>query len=217
MSTKITVDFASDVVCPWCAVGLNALEKAIETSGLDITVTFNFLPFELNPRMPPAGENAVAHIIRKYGGNAAQIAKNQERIQALGEEVGFRFDMVKRTHFYNTFDAHRLLFWAGLEGRQHELKHALFSAYFTDGRNVSSVEVLAEVAGSVGLDPARALQVLRSGEYGGDVRELQRLCAAQGIDAVPVVTMNDMFRITGAQSVEYYRRALEKVVQDSAA
>lgn len=215
MSIEITVDFVSDVVCPWCAIGLSALDKAIENLASEVTVKLNFMPFELNPTMPVSGENAVEHIMLKYGSSRAQILNNQQGIRARGEEVGFRFDLVKRTHFYNTFDAHRLLFWAGLEGRQVELKHALLGAYFTDARSLADVETLAEVAGSVGLDPAKALEVLSKQHYSDEVRGLQRLYLGMGINAVPAVILNGTHLISGAQSVEYYQRALSKIARDA--
>jgi predicted DsbA family dithiol-disulfide isomerase len=215
MSTEITIDFVSDVVCPWCAVGLSALDQAIENLAGEVTVKLNFMPFELNPNMPASGENAVEHIMRKYGSSRAQILNNQQGIRARGEEVGFHFDLVKRTHFYNTFDAHRLLFWAGLQGRQAELKHALLKGYFGDGQSLAEVEVLATIAGSVGLDPAMALEVLRTGQYSDEVRGLQRLYLGMGVNAVPAVIINGKHLISGAQSIEYYQRALKKIAQDS--
>ncbi|MDB6145532.1 MAG: 2-hydroxychromene-2-carboxylate isomerase/DsbA-like thioredoxin domain [Pseudomonas sp.] len=215
MSTEITVDFVSDVVCPWCAIGLAALDQAIANLAGEVTVKLNFMPFELNPNMPASGENAVEHIMRKYGSSRSQILNNQQGLRARGEEVGFRFDLVKRTHFYNTFDAHRLLFWAALEGRQVELKHALLGAYFTDGRSLADGETLARIAGSAGLDPVKALEVLSKQHYSDEVRGLQRLYMGMGINAVPAVIINGTSLISGAQSVEYYQRALSKVARDA--
>jgi predicted DsbA family dithiol-disulfide isomerase len=216
MSSEITIDFVSDVVCPWCAVGLSALDKAIENLAGEVTVKLSFMPFELNPNMPASGENAVEHIMRKYGSSRSQILNNQQGIRARGEEVGFRFDLVKRTHFYNTFNAHRLLFWAGLEGRQAELKHALLNGYFGDGQSLADNETLAEIAGSVGLDRAKALEVMSSQQYSDEVRGLQRLYLGVGVNAVPAVIINGKHLISGAQSIEYYQHALKKIAQGSA-
>lgn len=216
VNSMITIDFVSDVVCPWCAVGLSALDKAIENLAGEVTVKMNFMPFELNPNMPAAGENAVEHIMRKYGSSRSQILNNQQGITARGAEVGFRFDLVKRTHFYNTFNAHRLLFWAGVQGRQAELKHALLDGYFGQGQSLADNETLAGIAGSVGLDRAEALEVLRSNQYSDDVRGLQRLYLGMGINAVPAVIINGKHLISGAQSIEYYQQALQKIGQSSA-
>ena len=131
-TTKLKIDFVSDVVCPWCAIGLASLETALDRVGDEIDAELHFQPFELNPQMPPEGEDITEHLSRKYGIDAAQIARNREAIRQRGAGVGFRFGPRERT--YNTFDAHRLLHWAGLEGRQHELKRALLAAYHSEGR-----------------------------------------------------------------------------------
>ncbi len=125
------IDFVSDVACPWCAVGLHALEEALRRIGPTLQVELHFQPFELNPQMPPEGEDLVQHLARKYGATREQLAATHATLRQRGEEVGFQFG--HRERIWNTFDAHRLLYWAGLEGRQRELKHALLSAYHTHG------------------------------------------------------------------------------------
>ena len=141
------IDFVSDVSCPWCAIGLNALEQALARLDGQVRAELHFQPFELNPQMPPDGEDIVEHLTRKYGITPAQVERNSEAIRQRGETVGFTFGKGKRRRTYNTFDAHRLLHWAGLEGRQRELKHALLRAYFTDGENPSDHPLLVRVAG----------------------------------------------------------------------
>jgi predicted DsbA family dithiol-disulfide isomerase len=131
MTQSVTIDFVSDVVCPWCALGATALEQAIENLAGEVPVELTFKPFELNPDMPAEGENAVKHMMRKYGRSAEEVASGKEMLMARGQAIGFQFDLEKRSHFYNTFDAHRLLFWALQEGRQIELKKGLLRAYFT--------------------------------------------------------------------------------------
>lgn len=135
---KLRIDFVSDVSCPWCAVGLHSLEQALARLDGEVEAELHFQPFELNPQMAPEGEDVGEHIAKKYGMTAAQMAQNREGIRQRGEAVGFTFNMDSRDRIYNTFDAHRLLHWAELEGRQQALKHALFTAYFTDGEDVSS-------------------------------------------------------------------------------
>jgi len=212
MSQPIKIDFVSDVACPWCAVGLRSLEEAMaRVEGLQVEL--NFQPFELNPQMPPEGEDAVEHLTRKYGITAEQAASNGEAIRARGAELGFEFRMDKRSHVYNTFDAHRLLHWAQSqgEGRQLALKHALLRAYFTEGQNVSSAETLANVAESVDLDGARARQILASDEFAEDVRQQQRFYREQGISAVPSVIFNDRHLVQGGQPVELFEQALRQL------
>ncbi|NUO76031.1 MAG: DsbA family oxidoreductase [Lysobacter sp.] len=211
MSQPLKVDFVSDVSCPWCAVGLKSLEQAIARVGGDIDVELHFQPFELNPQMGPQGQDIDEHLIEKYGSTPAQLAQNREALRQRGAALGFEFNL--RNRIYNTFDAHRLLHWAALEGGEHEraLKHALLRAYFTDGRDVSAHETLAEVAASVGLDASRARQILASGEYADEVRAQERHYQSQGISAVPSVIINDRHLIQGGQPVELFERALRQI------
>ena len=168
MPAPIRIDFVSDVSCPWCAVGLKALEQAIQTTGAEVQI--HFQPFELNPQMAPEGEDATEHLVRKYGLTPEQLERNREMIRSRGTPLGFAFGQRRRIH--NTFDAHRLLHWAGLEGTdlQHALKHALLRAYHTDGEDVGSHDVLARIATSAGLDAQRARAILASDEFSDEVR-----------------------------------------------
>lgn len=213
MSVPVKIDFVSDVACPWCAVGLKSLEAAIARVGDELDVELRFQPFELNPQMPAEGEDAVEHLTRKYGITAEQAARNGEAIRARGAELGFEFRMDRRRHVYNTFDAHRLLHWAESqgEGRQLALKHALLRAYFTNGENVSSAEVLAALAESAGLDGTRARQILASDEYVEAVRQQQRFYRERGISAVPSVIFNDRHLVQGGQPVELFEQALRQL------
>jgi predicted DsbA family dithiol-disulfide isomerase len=208
----IRIDFVSDVSCPWCAIGLQALEQAIARFG-DVAVELHFQPFELNPRMPAAGEDAVEHLTGKYGISEAQAGQNGEAIRARGAELGFTFDMDRRRRVWNTFDAHRLLHWAELEGlaQQRALKHALLRAYFTDGENVSDHDTLARLAESAGLDGARARAILDSDEYADAVREREQHYTGSGITAVPSVIFNDRHLVQGGQPVDVFERALRQL------
>jgi len=208
------IDFVSDVACPWCAVGLAALERALEKIGPDVPVEMRFQPFELNPQMGPQGQDIVEHIAEKYG-SSADIGRSQEALRARGDALGFRFDFQRRSRIYNTFDAHRLLHWAEGEGRQHALKNALFSAYFTEGKDPSNHDVLASVAASVGLDEKRARQILASDEFAGEVRERERFYTGLGIHAVPSVIINDRHLIQGGQPPEVFEQALRQLATPS--
>ena len=154
MTTSLKIDFVSDVTCPWCAVGLGALEQALHNLQGTVSAELHFQPFELNPQMPPEGQDASEHLTQKYGSSAAQQAQIRETIRQRGAEVGFTFKADGRGRVWNTFDAHRLLHWAGLEGapgQQYALKNALLAACHTHAENMASTEVLATVAESVGL------------------------------------------------------------------
>jgi predicted DsbA family dithiol-disulfide isomerase len=203
------IDFVSDVACPWCAVGLNALEMALQRTGLADTVELHFQPFELNPAMPPEGEDTVAHLSKKYGMNAAQLAQGRETLRQRGAAVGFSFG--DRPRIWNTFDAHRLLHWAGLEGRQRALKHALLAAYHTRGENPGATDVLLRLAGEVGLDVERARAILAGDAYASEVRAGERHFQELGISAVPSVIIDDRHLIQGGQPPEAFEQALRQL------
>lgn len=217
MSRVVKIDFVSDVVCPWCALGATALEQAIENLAGEVVVELTFNPFELNPDMPAEGEHAVQHMMRKYGRTADQVASRNEMVVARGLEVGFHFDLEKRSHFYNTFDAHRLLFWANAEGLQIALKKALLKAYFSDGQNLADQATLVRLADEVGLDSTRAREVLTNGEFASEVRELERFYQQRGINSVPAMVLNDRQLVTGSQSVEHYEEVIRQMARESAA
>ena len=211
MSARMKLDFVSDVSCPWCAIGLQALLAALDQLRNDIQTDLHFQPFELNPDMGPGGQDIAEHIAQKYGSSLQQFAQSQEMIRTRGAELGFRFDMQKRTRIYNTFDAHRLLHWAGLEGKQLELKQALFAAYFTDGADPSDHGVLARIAAEVGLDVARTREILASDRYATDVRAREEFYRGQGINAVPSIIVNDRHLIEGGHSVAVFERVLREL------
>jgi predicted DsbA family dithiol-disulfide isomerase len=211
--TPMKIDFVSDVACPWCAVGLNALERALERIGDDIPVELNFEPFELNPTLAPEGADAAEYLRAKYGLSPEQLAKNRANIRDRGAAVGFAFG--ERAHVWNTFDAHRLLYWAGLEGKQRALKHALLQAYHGAGRNPGAHDVLVELAGAVGLDPQRAREILASGEYTAEVRERERHWQELGIHSVPAVVIEGRHLISGGQPPEVFEQALRQIAAGS--
>ena len=205
------IDFVSDVSCPWCVIGLRSMETALKNLGSEVEADLHFQPFELNPSMGADGQDIVEHITEKYGSGPSDIERNRQAIQARGAELGFTFDMQKRGRIYNTFDAHRLLHWAEGEGKQKALKEALFGAYFTQGRNPSDHAVLVDVAKSVGLDPARAAQILASDEYAAEVRAREQFYAERGIRAVPSVIVNDRHLIQGGQPPEVFEQTLRRL------
>jgi predicted DsbA family dithiol-disulfide isomerase len=215
MAQHLKIDFVSDVSCPWCVIGLYALEQAIGNLGSQIAVDIHFQPFELNPNMPPEGQDITEHIVQKYGSSAEQLAQSREAIRVRGAELGFTFDMDQRARIYNTFDAHRLLHWAGMEGRQLELKHALFKAYFTDGKSPGDHAVLLNAAAEVGLDANRAAVVLATNEFADAVRMQEQFYQSNGIHAVPAVIVNETHLIQGGQPMAAFEQALRKIASES--
>jgi predicted DsbA family dithiol-disulfide isomerase len=203
------IDFVSDVACPWCAVGLNALERALERIGPDIPVELHFQPFELNPTM--AAE----------GADAADYLKANER----GALVGFTFG--NRARVWNTFDAHRLLHWAGLQdqqaaaaqqpaGKQRALKHALLTAYHGEGRNPGAQDVLLDLVTQVGLDAQDASAVLADGRYADEVRAAEQEWQQAGINSVPAIVINQRHLISGGQPPDVFEQALRQIAKEAA-
>ena len=213
---KLRIDFVSDISCPWCVIGLKSLEQALERVVDVAEAELHIHPFELNPQMAPEGEDIVEHLARKYGATEEQGAKTRAMIRDRGAELGFRFDVENRGRIYNTFDAHRLLHWAELQGREIDLQMALFSTYFTHCENPSSHEVLARVAGEVGLDAAEAADILAGGAYAEEVREREEFFQRQGITAVPAIIINQRHVISGGQTPEVFERALRQIASSQA-
>ena len=209
----LKIDFVSDVVCPWCAIGLSSLEIALAKLDGEVAAELHFQPFQLNPDMGPEGAEVVPYLSKKYGMSAEQVEKNQQAIAQRGAEVGFEFRMDRRSRTYNTFDAHRLLHWAGAAGasQQRALKHALLSAHFTEGENPSAREVLLRCAERAGLDVQRAAAVIDGGEFADAVREQERLFTQAGISSVPSVIVNDRHLIQGGQPPEVFEQALREI------
>ena len=208
------IDFVSDIACPWCAVGLNALEIALKHIGDDIPTTVHMQPFELNPDMAKEGVDASEYLAKKYGLSATQLAANRANIRARGEAVGFTFG--DRNRVWNTFDAHRLLHWAGQQdfAKQRALKHALLRSYHAEGRNPSSLDVLVALAQEVGLDGDGARGILESDTYTREVREAEQFWISNGINSVPAVIINDQQLISGGQPPEVFEQALREIAKE---
>ena len=214
MPKTLKIDFVSDVSCPWCAIGLKALEQAAQRLQGEVALDLHFQPFELNPTMAPQGQDINEHLHEKYGATPEQSQGTRDAIAQRGAALGFTFNMDKRSRIYNTFDAHRLLHWAQAQGLQAALKHALFKAYFTDGQNPGSHEVLLRVAGEVGLDVEEARAVLSSDRYAAEVREREAFYQQHGIHSVPAIIINERHLIQGGQPVEVFEQALRQIATE---
>ena len=216
MPRELTIDFVSDVSCPWCIIGLRALEEALARTAHTVAADIHFQPFELNPDMPAGGQNIVEHITQKYGSTPAQSAANREMIRARAAGLGFTMAMSDQSRIYNTFDAHRLLHWAELEGHQIALKNALFEVYFTAGQSPADHEVLVHAAEQAGLDGAAAREVLESGRYAEEVRDAEELWRSRGINAVPAVVIDGRYLISGGQPPDVFEQALRQIAAQPA-
>ena len=213
MPTPMRIDFVSDVACPWCAVGLASLQQALARSQDAVQAELHFQPFELNPDMAPEGEDPGEHLGRKYGSTPAQQAQIRATIAERGAAVGFAFKPDGRGRIVNTFNAHRLLHWAGLEGaeRQLALKRALMEAYHGRAERVDHDAVLLAAVRAAGLDEARARQILAGDEFADAVRTAERRWQMAGIQSVPAVVINQRHLISGGQPPEVFEQALRQI------
>lgn len=209
------VDIVSDVVCPWCVIGYKQLERAQSETGVPLVVYWH--PFELNPDMPEEGQDLFEHIAAKYGSTEEDGRKARSKLEALGKGLGFTFNYADDMRMWNTFRAHRLLYWAASKEQQHQLKMALFGAFFTERRNVDDPGVLADTAALIGLDREEARAVLSEERFAQEVRKEEAFWTSQGITGVPAMIFDQRYLLVGAQGAENYRRVLDKLAEERAA
>lgn len=215
MTTPLKIDFVSDVVCPWCVIGLRSLEEALRRADGAVSAEVRLQPFELNPDLPVGGE-LVAERLARHGRSPEEMAQVRAHLRTRAAELGFEMSAGEDRRTYNTFDAHRLLHWAELEGRQAALKHALFAAYFTRGENLDDPEVLAGAAAAAGLGREAAREVLSSGRYAEEVRAAEQQWRAPGISSVPSIVINGKYLIAGGQPTEVFEQALREIAAKEA-
>ena len=220
MTEKVTIDIWSDVMCPWCIIGYQQLQIGLDQLAGEVVAEVRWHAFELNPDMPPEGEEQMGHIQRKYGRTAQQVAAGREQMHAIAARAGYSFEYAGPGEapagmMWNTFAAHKLLLWTlATEGpeAQTRLKLALFDAHFQARRNVSDPQVLVEVAESIGLDPQAARGALSDAALGEMVRREEREGWEMNITGVPAMVVNGQYMIPGAQEPEVYATALRRVV-----
>ena len=205
----LRIDIVSDVVCPWCIIGYRQLAEALKQTNAKYEIHWH--PFELNSNMPSEGQNMREHIMEKYGSSKQESDASRARLKEAGSEVGFEFNFNDDTRMHNTFNLHQLLHWAGQQGRMHELKQALFTAHFTDNRNLSDINVLAAIAADIGLDGKEALAVLTDQRFAKEIRAEEQHWQQQGIQSVPAIIFNERHLVSGAQGVDNYVNILEQL------
>ncbi|WP_119969312.1 DsbA family oxidoreductase [Shewanella japonica] len=216
MSDKIKLDIVSDVVCPWCIVGYQSLQQAIRELDIADKVDIEWQPFELNPNMPPEGEELRAHVARKYGSSREDSDNARANITARGAELGFEFNFGDNMHIVNTFDAHILLDYAKQFDKQTQLKLRLFSAYFTEHKDISDRAVLAEELAAVGLQVDEAMALLDTPEVRTRINMEKGQWTAAGISSVPTVVFNRTSALNGAHPVDSYKQVLTQLLEESA-
>ncbi|WP_412972664.1 DsbA family oxidoreductase [Glaciecola sp. MF2-115] len=215
MATELKIDIVSDVSCPWCIIGYKALQTALANISPEITASIEWQPFELNPQMPPEGQEINEHLTQKYQISQQQADQNREAIKQRGLSVGYEFGNRGGGRIYNTFDAHRLLHWAKSLSKQTELKLALFDLYFKESGDPSDHAQLIQTAKSVGLDSDEAKKVLDSDQFEDDVRKLQHHYQSAGVQSVPAVIVNNKHLISGGQPVEVFQQALTQIANEA--
>jgi predicted DsbA family dithiol-disulfide isomerase len=216
-SKSIRIDIVSDVVCPWCVIGFKQLGQALEQLGDEVDADLHWHPFELNPQMPPEGQDLREHLAQKYGTTAAQSHAARERLTGIAKSLGVEFRFYDGMRVRNTFRAHQLLHWAGEQGRQTDLELALFDSYFSREEDVDDLDVLVAAAGRAGLDEELARAVVADGRYADSVREEQQFWLGKGINAVPSFILDGRHLIPGAQDPEVFVAALRRLVSEKAA
>ena len=218
MKPTIKIDYVSDIACPWCAVGLGNLNQAIDRLSDQANFEVHFRPFELNPNMPKGGQDAIEHLTEKYGLTAEQVKTNQANIRAKALEAGFEFHPEGRKRVYNTFDAHRLLHWAGQEfglEKQAILKKELLNTYFCLAVNLDDQHNLLDAVTRSGLDQDRALEILKNNEFAKEVRTEEATYTNAGINSVPAIILNDQYLLQGAQPPESFAKAFSQLIEQS--
>jgi predicted DsbA family dithiol-disulfide isomerase len=205
----LRIDIVSDVVCPWCVIGYRQLDEALKQTNTNYEIHWH--PFELNTNMPSEGQNMREHIIEKYGSTKQESDASRVRLKEAGNEVGFEFNFNDDTRMHNTFNLHQLLHWAEQQGHMHELKQALFTAHFTHNRDISNIQVLADIAAEIGLNRDEALSVLKDQRFAQEVREAEKHWQQQGIQSVPAIIFNERHLVSGAQGVDNYLNILEQL------
>lgn len=217
MPTTLRIDFVSDIACPWCAVGLGALEQALKRLDGKVQAELHFQPFELNPNMPAGGQDLSEHLTEKYGSTPERQAQIRENITARGQEVGFTFNPDGRGRVYNTFDAHRLLHWAGVDlpmDAQHHLKKSFLNAYQGRAECIESHEVLLSAVKDAQLDVQEAERILKSDMYAAEVRAREQFYLNAGIHSVPAIIINECHLISGGQPIEVFEQALQEIAKE---
>lgn len=210
----LQIDIVSDVACPWCAIGYKRLEQAMAEMENEVKFNINWHAFRLNPDMPPEGEPILEHLCSKYGRSPAQIEESQKEIMDIARGLGLNFSKADVRYAHDTTDAHQLLIWAREQGRQTELKLALFEAYFGHAKNPSDPEVLRQTAESVGLSGEEADDIVKSGRYAKDVELEEARFKEAGISGVPAFIIDEQYLISGAQEPQTLVNAIRTIVSE---
>jgi len=203
----IRLDIFSDPVCPWCYIGKANLDRALEAaSGHPFAVEWH--PFQLNPDMAPEGVDRADYLNLKFGGRMAEV---NARLEQAAAAAGLSIDLAAIARVPNTLDAHRLIHWAGLEGRQAAVVSAVFRAYWREGRNIGDRAVLAGIAGAAGMDAAMTARLLASDADAADITARDQDARRKGVSAVPTFLIAQHYVVSGAQPPEVWGQVIAEL------
>lgn len=205
----IRLDIFSDPVCPWCYVGKANLDRAL-ASRPDHPFQIQWHPFQLNPDMPPEGVAKRAYLEEKFGGKA-RVDAVHDRLREVTRAAGVDMDPDKPQRMPNTLDAHRLIHWAGIEGRQSAVVIALMRAYWVEGRDIGDPETLAAIAGENGMDRAATLRLLQSDADASDIQARDQDARHKGVNAVPTFLVAQQYVVSGAQPPETWEKVIAEL------
>ncbi|SHK29402.1 Predicted dithiol-disulfide isomerase, DsbA family [Marinobacter antarcticus] len=212
---KIHIDIVSDIACPWCAIGYARLERAMEQLAAEHEFTVEWHAFELNPDHSGKGEPILPALARKYGRSEEEMRSTQNQMMTIAKDLGLNFEKMQERLTCNTFDAHRLVKWAGEQGQQTGMKQALFEAYFGRADDVADHDILVRCVEALGLDPLKAREVLDSDQYARAVREDEATYQKAGVTAVPAFIINGKYLISGAQEPDALVQTLQEIGAES--
>ncbi|WP_209832956.1 DsbA family oxidoreductase [Ruegeria sp. HKCCE3926] len=210
MTQTVKLDILSDPICPWCYIGKTQLDKALANVP-DHPFVIEWHPFQLNPDMTDAGMDRREYLERKFGGKDGAVrayAPVVEHAEKAG--LNINFEAMKRTP--NTLDAHRLIHWAGIEGKQNAVVDALFDAYFVQGRDIGDHEVLADIADSAGMDAAVVMKLLKSDADREDIRNRDAHSRNMGVSSVPTFIVANQHAVPGAQPPEMWEKVIAEIM-----
>jgi predicted DsbA family dithiol-disulfide isomerase len=198
----IRLDIYSDPVCPWCFLGKANLDRAMAENA-DHPFAIQWHPFQLNPDMPREGVDKRAWLEAKFGGKQRLDAAH-DRLREMARKLDITLDPDRPARIPNTLDAHRLIHWAGIEGRQQAVVSALFAAYWLEGRDIGDPDVLVAIAADCGMDGAAVGRLLASDADAGDIQARDADARRKGVNAVPTFLIAQQYVVSGAQPPELW-------------
>ena len=211
----ITLDIISDPICPWCYIGKTNLDRALEAApGHPFVVAWH--PFQLNPDMPPEGADRREYLEAKFGSRAKAV-EIYARVEEAAKAAGLEIDFANVPRVPNTLDAHRLIHWAGLEGRQAAVVSALFRAYWREGRDIGDREVLADLAAGAGMERAMVARLLASDADAEETRARDAHARQRGVTGVPCFIIANQYVVSGAQPPQVWAEVIAELSAQVAA